>query len=501
MASQASQKEESEAVVADAVVPEASDCQDEWREGGKVQSAAQEKAETTDDEVANDSQTTTAREAERIERQEQEKQPLDQISEDEEECDNGNEYYDHFPGERSSEKHAFTVAFYNSLDLNSSHDKVHGRQEIADQGPDSPPSSVPRRMTLTTSGFQQPMYKSCANSTSKSNKIVIDVPSPDTYEPLYPPTDEHIYEELVSLDDDSLTHKSMFDGASRDQILEYLEDAKERVQILITTDRSLCGPGEDLHPLHPVVDHTLEKDGTREKVAKILPSSSSATSSTTSSGNNRRNRSSNVSNSSTDSAVTTGSSIDDELLLSPSLITRSLSLTQLVERNDSGVGTETSKPAKLRRSVSGETELRCTDCDQAIDVTEDDVSAFHYFPLSCSLCDKKRSERKEIISEFVDTELKYGRDLRVIKEEFYRPMEVAGLMTKDQLKAVFINLDELILVNSRFSERLEDALEIACEQGDEVRRKWAGDEGPERECKSVGGKEGEDEAEEEGEEP
>ena len=60
--------------------------------------------------------------------------------------------------------------------------------------------------------------------------------------------------------------------------------------------------------------------------------------------------------------------------------------------------------------------------------------------------------------------------MRVIKEEFYRPMEVAGLMTKEQLKAVFINLDELILVNARFAEKLEDALEIASEQADEVSR-------------------------------
>lgn len=141
-----------------------------------------------------------------------------------------------------------------------------------------------------------------------------------------------------------------------------------------------------------------------------------------------------------------------------------------MERNDSGVGTETSKPSLLRRCVSGETEQRCTDCEQLIDPAEDEVSGIMFFPLTCSLCEKKRSERKEIVSEFVDTEFKYGRDLRIIKEEFYRPMEVAGLMTEDQLKSVFINLDELIFVNSTFAEKLQDALEIALEQGDEVRK-------------------------------
>ena len=41
-------------------------------------------------------------------------------------------------------------------------------------------------------------------------------------------------------------------------------------------------------------------------------------------------------------------------------------------------------------------------------------------------------------------------------------------MTKEQIKGVFINLDELIAVNSEFSEKLQDALDIATEQGDEV---------------------------------
>ena len=37
-------------------------------------------------------------------------------------------------------------------------------------------------------------------------------------------------------------------------------------------------------------------------------------------------------------------------------------------------------------------------------------------------------------------------------EEFYRPMLVAGLLTSDQLAAIFLNADELIQVNAHFSE-------------------------------------------------
>jgi hypothetical protein len=69
--------------------------------------------------------------------------------------------------------------------------------------------------------------------------------------------------------------------------------------------------------------------------------------------------------------------------------------------------------------------------------------------------------------EIVETEMKYGRDLHIIQEEFYRPMLVAGLLTADQLAGVFLNLSELREWNRRFTDRLRDALEIALEHGDE----------------------------------
>lgn len=91
-----------------------------------------------------------------------------------------------------------------------------------------------------------------------------------------------------------------------------------------------------------------------------------------------------------------------------------------------------------------------------------------YAPLVCRKCAKKRSERKEIITEIVETEEKYGRDLQIILEEFYKPMLVAGLLTQEQLSAIFLNVEELIENNQVMSEKLRDALEIAIEQGDEV---------------------------------
>lgn len=91
-----------------------------------------------------------------------------------------------------------------------------------------------------------------------------------------------------------------------------------------------------------------------------------------------------------------------------------------------------------------------------------------YAPLVCRKCAKKRAERKEIITEIVETEEKYGRDLQIILEEFYKPMLVAGLLTQEQLSAIFLNVEELIDNNQVLSEKLRDGLEIAVEQGDEV---------------------------------
>lgn len=80
---------------------------------------------------------------------------------------------------------------------------------------------------------------------------------------------------------------------------------------------------------------------------------------------------------------------------------------------------------------------------------------------------KKRSERKEIITEIVETEEKYSRDLQIILEEFYQPMLVAGLLTPEQLSAIFLNTEELVENSQALAERLRDAVEIALEQGDD----------------------------------
>lgn len=79
----------------------------------------------------------------------------------------------------------------------------------------------------------------------------------------------------------------------------------------------------------------------------------------------------------------------------------------------------------------------------------------------CRKCGKKRAERKEIITEIVETEQKYGRDLQIILDEFHRPMLRAGLLTLEQLSAIFLNVEDLLEHNRILAEKLKDALHKA----------------------------------------
>ncbi|XP_011882658.1 PREDICTED: uncharacterized protein LOC105570224 [Vollenhovia emeryi] len=159
-----------------------------------------------------------------------------------------------------------------------------------------------------------------------------------------------------------------------------------------------------------------------------------------------------------------------------------------IERTDSGVGSESSQASSTRcvarrwrtgnvssspgsllggmpQVISGATKL-CEDCEQRLDPLITD-SGVVYAPFVCRKCSKKRAERKEIITEIVETEQKYGRDLQIILEEFHQPMLRAGLLTSEQLSAIFLNVEELLEHNLVLAEKLKDSVELAQESGDE----------------------------------
>ena len=225
----------------------------------------------------------------------------------------------------------------------------YSSSSLYDSGPQSSSDSLTNDRSLK-SLTENPITVLCANS---EDKIIINVSSDHTFDNI----NEHIYEELdnesIYVDTDSSHEnvKSIFDGASKDEILEFLEDAKERVGEDILTDTTTIESSiEILEAIDVIEDIEVNPIlSSNNRLETSLPSSS------------RRNRTSNVSNSSTDSsATTTSSSIDIEDDILKCAITNSTSVGQLVERNDSGVGTETSKPSRHRKlSLNDEVEHQC----------------------------------------------------------------------------------------------------------------------------------------------
>lgn len=112
----------------------------------------------------------------------------------------------------------------------------------------------------------------------------------------------------------------------------------------------------------------------------------------------------------------------------------------------------------------------CPDCnDVPVENGDFDAEADRkHTTLLCSSCNRKRSERKEIITEIHETEMKYGRDLQIILEEFYKPIQIAGLLTKEQLDQIFLNVVELMEISAQLTALLKVELQSArVDRGDE----------------------------------
>ncbi|MBN3325466.1 MYOM protein, partial [Atractosteus spatula] len=137
-----------------------------------------------------------------------------------------------------------------------------------------------------------------------------------------------------------------------------------------------------------------------------------------------------------------------------------------VERADSGYGPALAKSWKPAPASSRawDSHRPCPDCGHRSATWEPHAGRKDSL---CDKCLKLRTERKEAILEFLNTECSYREDLRIIKEEFYCPMQTAGLLTAEQLAVVFSNVQELIDLNEKFTEHLQDSIDQAFDQGDE----------------------------------
>jgi len=141
-----------------------------------------------------------------------------------------------------------------------------------------------------------------------------------------------------------------------------------------------------------------------------------------------------------------------------------------IERNDSGIGSETGSILTLPSPTASNGNLRilaiCKDChDTPVETKRLSGDSSPGESPYCRSCFRKRSERKEIVQELYETELKYGRDLRIISDEFYTPIQTAGLLSKDQLDQIFLNVGQLIEVNVRLSSSFKSAITNAIGNG------------------------------------
>ena len=201
---------------------------------------------------------------------------------------------------------------------------------------------------------------------------------------------EHIYEEiqdnklrirpLPPIPEGSAGSGSIFTGATKSEILHFLNDAKLRLG-------GGNGSGE--------VDSSAEEHYTADGVFLGV--------------RNNKHRISAISNISDSSNSSNDSSGDGSVQWRGPL--EKIAGRVDIERNDSGVGSDSGiSNSKISTSEIG--SVCCRDCEFVL-VDEENL---------CSKCSKRRTERKEIINEIVETEIKYGNDLRIIVDEFYRPM-------------------------------------------------------------------------------
>ncbi|XP_055602536.1 uncharacterized protein LOC129751195 [Uranotaenia lowii] len=286
---------------------------------------------------------------------------------------------------------------------------------------------------ITTTTDDDHHYESIRLNGDPIYEEISDIPPPL---PLTAPpiTEDH--------DREKRNGRSIFEGASKYDILSYLVDAKERGIALEESFNFQFGNASDIILEEEEDENITDLRHHQRQISDI---------------SSRLSHISNISDSSEDTSLLSSQRKASE-----------------IERNDSGVGSETSKTSRSKWQNSASNSLLnkispihlCEDCDGPVE-TQITESGVMYAPLVCRKCGKKRAERKEIITEIVETEEKYGRDLQIILEEFYQPMLVAGLLNQDQLSAIFLNVEELLENNQFLAERMRDALDIAMEQGDE----------------------------------
>ncbi|XP_065569247.1 myosin-M heavy chain-like isoform X1 [Artemia franciscana] len=135
-------------------------------------------------------------------------------------------------------------------------------------------------------------------------------------------------------------------------------------------------------------------------------------------------------------------------------------LSTALERHDSGLGSELHTPLK-RLGFRQKQQDWCWDCDAPIHTTNKDSRNG-----LCDACVKRRGQRREAVGELLESELRYSRDLRLVQEEFHRPMLAAGLLDQCQTLVLFNNISDLYRHSISLVTGLRQAIGRAAANGD-----------------------------------
>lgn len=65
---------------------------------------------------------------------------------------------------------------------------------------------------------------------------------------------------------------------------------------------------------------------------------------------------------------------------------------------------------------------------------------------------RKEIKTQEVINELIHTEQKHVRNLKIMKNHFYVPIQINVYLTTEELETVFPNLDEVLEIHCNFVE-------------------------------------------------
>ncbi|CAL8122154.1 unnamed protein product [Orchesella dallaii] len=262
---------------------------------------------------------------------------------------------------------------------------------------------------------------------------------------------------------DAFDAKSMFDGASRNDILSFLESIRDRLTGAESTSSSESQSSSISSKKEGKFLEIVERNdsGIGSESSSLLTSTSTSTSKNVLEISKLNLPTATANSLSSSSSASERSSSPPEIE-KDSESSPCPSLKQLCsDCNHVDLGLEEETGGSCKEHHHNHHHLSSSSSSSE-DLKNSSTSASTSSSFSgrgvCRSCNRKRNEKKEIIMEIYETELKYGRDLRIISEEFYKPIQIAGLLAKEQLDQIFLNVDELSQINLELTSRLKMAI-------------------------------------------